>query len=569
MSQWDRFLRPIRDFQVSRSQIHDQHLCFCYPTIWMLLKLHQPFPVRLHGVVGVDPAISSARVTDEATSRMILNLDRLCLTLDSGHLTSRWLERNCILVSGMMLNMIPTWILGFSQRVEIVYTWMSTGSDAWHQVDGCHDIFTHGRRRYLGSFGYNMPSSFVEKSAECEWFSELSFDTRHASPNARTASPLSRIVAQVVHALSGICIGNPMSDPDNNCRREPQLASLKHTDLRAPRQPNRPAGLRNPRDPGANGLVASRVVDALLSAGYLARGAVRSTSRSSWMPDLFTSKYGSAKLRRRWDGGRGVGRVEEFVSRLRRKKWEEGVKSLVHTGSAWAAWTPRENAKVVLTEESWNEEAVELVNDDRLGALEKGLACYMATKVKVEKEVWKWVKEMEKERQENGEEKGRGFRVNVVLPDTVLGPIMSPKEQGGSTAGMIRGLWDMGHGKGTEEGNGMLLGILKALKPQWFIDARDCGRLYLAALTMEGVQGERFFGFAGRYSWPKVMEILKGVDEEKGSNDGGKWPEQWEAGWDCCEVPNGRALELLKGMGQNDWIGLEKTVRDGVESFQM
>jgi len=43
---------------------------------------------------------------------------------------------------------------------------------------------------------------------------------------------------------------------------------------------------------GANGFIASHVVDQLLLAGYNVRGTVRAESKGKWLNDHFGSKYG-------------------------------------------------------------------------------------------------------------------------------------------------------------------------------------------------------------------------------------------------------------------------------------
>lgn len=45
---------------------------------------------------------------------------------------------------------------------------------------------------------------------------------------------------------------------------------------------------------GANGYIASNVVDVLLSLGYLVRGTVR--EEKPWLVELFDSKYGPGKF---------------------------------------------------------------------------------------------------------------------------------------------------------------------------------------------------------------------------------------------------------------------------------
>ena len=47
---------------------------------------------------------------------------------------------------------------------------------------------------------------------------------------------------------------------------------------------------------GANGYVASHVVDQLLEAGYKVRDTVRDPKKSSWMHERFNEKYGSGNF---------------------------------------------------------------------------------------------------------------------------------------------------------------------------------------------------------------------------------------------------------------------------------
>jgi nucleoside-diphosphate-sugar epimerase len=110
--------------------------------------------------------------------------------------------------------------------------------------------------------------------------------------------------------------------------------------------------------------------------------------------------------------------------------------------------------------------------------------------------------------------------------------------------------------------DGENLEILQNVPPQWYIDARDLGRVYLAAMVQGDINRERIFGFAGRYSWPRVLEIMKELEPEK---DG--FANLPDAGWDETDVPNESALTLLRATGPAEWTTLEKSVEDGVASF--
>ena len=47
---------------------------------------------------------------------------------------------------------------------------------------------------------------------------------------------------------------------------------------------------------GANGFIASHIVDQLLQRGYGVRGTVRNVAKASWLQELFDKHYGSGKF---------------------------------------------------------------------------------------------------------------------------------------------------------------------------------------------------------------------------------------------------------------------------------
>ncbi|KAI1097752.1 NAD(P)-binding protein [Jackrogersella minutella] len=323
---------------------------------------------------------------------------------------------------------------------------------------------------------------------------------------------------------------------------------------------------------GANGLIASHAVDQLLAFGYNVRGTVRDTTKCTWMESLFASRHPASHFEivqvsdfgvpNAWDaaveGVAGIAAVaggasltiqdidkafeEEYPwneSLLRAAKNEPNVKSFVYTSSAWAAWTPDQTKKVELSEWSFNDHAVQLVRSND-PAKEKGIIPYMAFKTLLEQRIWEWVRR----------EKPH-FSFNTILPETVIGGCLDPKGQGiPSTCGMVKVLAD-----------GVKLDMFSRIPPQWHIDTRDCGLLYVAALITPGVDRERLFGFSDRYSWPRVSQILKNMYPEKDVSV------LEDNGWDRTDVPNQRAEELLHGLGQSGWTSLEESVKDCAESF--
>ncbi|KAI5924600.1 hypothetical protein F4810DRAFT_131824 [Camillea tinctor] len=323
---------------------------------------------------------------------------------------------------------------------------------------------------------------------------------------------------------------------------------------------------------GANGLIASHVVDQLLATGYQVRGTVRDLARCSWMEPFFSNRHGEGRFELlevsnfsapgAWDaavkgvlGVAAVAGVASLASRdvdealedsftctvtlLEAAKAQPTIKSFVYTSSAWAAFTPDASKKRKLTEWSWNEEAVRLARGEG-SPQEKAIPSFMATRTLLEQRIWDWVK---RERPY--------FAFNSVLPDTVIGEVLNPQEQGiPSTCGMVKWLWD-----------GTNMDLLSHMQPQYHVDTRDTGLLYVAALITPGVNGERLFGFGHRYSWHRVEQILSQLYPDK------KLPGVKDNGWDQTEVPNGRAEELIRGLGKDGWTSLEDSVRDCAKGF--
>ncbi|KAI0101185.1 NAD(P)-binding protein [Daldinia grandis] len=323
---------------------------------------------------------------------------------------------------------------------------------------------------------------------------------------------------------------------------------------------------------GANGLIASHAVDRLLEAGYSVRGTVRNPSKCTWMAPLFASRHPSSQLEivqvsdfgapGAWnDAVKGVAAVvavaggvglvvsdidkalEEEVpwneALLQAAKSEPTVKAFIYTSSAWATWTPDQTKKIKLTEWTYNDDAVRIVRSDATPE-EKGIRPYMAFKALLEKWIWDWVK------RENP-----SFTFNTILPETAIGECLDPEHQGIiSTCGLVKSLYE---GKNLE--------ALAMLPPQWVSDTRDTGLLYVAALITPGVDRERLYPWSDRYSWPRIAKILKELYPQKDI------PVLEDDGWDQTEVPNKRAEELLRGLGQDRWTSLEETVKACAKGF--
>ncbi|KAI0398689.1 hypothetical protein F4802DRAFT_592443 [Xylaria palmicola] len=323
---------------------------------------------------------------------------------------------------------------------------------------------------------------------------------------------------------------------------------------------------------GANGLIASNVIDQLLAAGYRVRGTVRNVKDNSWLISLLTEKHGAGRLEiievkdicspGCWNEAvRGVSgiahvigavslnapEVDQFleaelpahISLLEAARAEESIKSFVFTSSAFAVWTPDARESVTLSEWDWNEKAVELARSEAPPQI-KGLAPWMALKTLLEKRIWEWVGSQE-----------LPFNFNSIVLDTVIGYCLHPRSKGiPSTTGMVKWVFD-----------GSNRYLLDMMQPQWFIDCRDAALLYLAVLTTQGVNRERIFGFGGRYSWPEVNRILRELYPKKDI------PVMEDNGWDQTTVPNKRSGDLLRRVKLAGWTTLERSVAASAECF--
>jgi len=324
---------------------------------------------------------------------------------------------------------------------------------------------------------------------------------------------------------------------------------------------------------GVNGLIGSHAADQILKAGYRVRGVVRNSEKSKWLTQLYESRHGTGRFElvevpdmmipNAWDDAiknvAGIAHVagganpfitdvdaavaEEMQMQtiiLEAARTQSSVKSFAQVASAWGAYLPKRNTPFKLTEWSFNEDAIKIAASDAPQE-KKGWAAFMAYKTRVEQETWAWIKQMKP-----------NYTFNTLLLDTVIGTCLDPPNQGyPSTAGFCQGLF-----------HGEYVDLVKNLEPQWYIDTEDTGKLFLAALVTPGCDGERLFGFGGRYSWPQIARIFKELAPNKKDI-----PHLEDNGVDIAEVPNQRAEELIRGVGALGWKDLKTSVRDNIQEF--
>lgn len=163
---------------------------------------------------------------------------------------------------------------------------------------------------------------------------------------------------------------------------------------------------------------------------------------------------------------------------------------------------------------------------------------YSASKVLQEQAVWKW-------RDEHKD--GLHFGINTVLPDYVIGEILSVDNQGyPSSLSALRPIWD---------GD---LQMAQILPPQYEIDAKDVGMLHVAALLHPDVDGERIFGFAFPKNLTTIIQYLRELYPDKTFPD----PPAGDKEYLGKVEGQARAEELLKWVKGSGWTGFKESLKE-------
>ncbi|KEF51065.1 uncharacterized protein A1O9_12881 [Exophiala aquamarina CBS 119918] len=323
---------------------------------------------------------------------------------------------------------------------------------------------------------------------------------------------------------------------------------------------------------GANGYIASHIVDILLAEGYKVRGTVRAVK--PWLTDHFNNKYGPGKFENVivqsmemessfHEAVQGVSGVVHTASDLsvnpdpmlvipkvvagclnlmKAAATQRSIKSVVLTSSCAASYVIGSSNKSVIDEGTWNDTAVQAAWSDDTPLEARGFQVYTASKVEGEREAWKWY-----------EKNNPGYAFNTVLPPFNVGPILCP-EIGGSTMGFTRQLL-----KGDDF-------VTKLLPPQWHINVRDDARVHIAALLDPAVQSQRLFPFAAPFNWTDMIALLRKL---RPNNDRIP-PPPINEGRDMMEIKlRGRSEDLLKSFfGVSGYVGLEESVASGLEDCE-
>ncbi|KAH8693752.1 hypothetical protein BGW36DRAFT_383640 [Talaromyces proteolyticus] len=322
---------------------------------------------------------------------------------------------------------------------------------------------------------------------------------------------------------------------------------------------------------GANGYIASHIIDILLEIGFKVRGTVR--SEKPWLDKLFSERHGKGKyhsvvvpdlsIEGAYDQAikdvAAVAHVASDVSlsadpnevipkvvnlainALTAASKESSVKRFVLTSSAAATYIAvPENQNVIVDETSYNDSAVKSAWDDNTAPELKPFYNYAASKTESERESWKWVNENKP-----------GFIFNSVLPGFNMGTILH-SEQTASTMGVTRNLL-----KGDPT-------VRSIFAPEYFIDVRDTARLHIAALLDSSIKDERIFGSVQDFNWTYVDTVLRKLRPNNKNI-----PEAPADDWRDKTVikPMGRAEEILKSFWGKTWTGFEESLSDGIAGW--
>lgn len=101
------------------------------------------------------------------------------------------------------------------------------------------------------------------------------------------------------------------------------------------------------------------------------------------------------------------------------------------------------------------------------------------------------------------------------------------------------------------------------MRTEYYIGAKDQGRLHVIGAIHPDVKDERIFGFAGRFSFDDIIQVFRNNEPEK------KFIDNFNGGSDPTEVePRARAEQLLRDLGQPGWASLEESVLEVVECIK-
>ncbi|KAF4952435.1 hypothetical protein FSARC_12630 [Fusarium sarcochroum] len=321
---------------------------------------------------------------------------------------------------------------------------------------------------------------------------------------------------------------------------------------------------------GANGFLGSHVADQFLLHGFKVRGTVRDLEKNKWLATFFGAKYGTenfelVRVQNMAENGafesviKGISAIIHTASvltmnpdpnqvipdsiagalnDLKAAYAEPSVKRFALTSSSSAALCfERDQPGAVITEDTWNNAAVEAAWADPPYEPQRAAMVYAASKTQAEQEIWKFHKE--------NRDKRPDWIVNAVLPNVILGKSLDKVNQGyPSSAALPVALWE-----------GKITPSHRFLAPQYFVNVQDVARLHLAGAKLPGVRDKRIFAFAEHFSWDVILGIMRK-----------HWPDRkiiddFSGGKDLHAIkPRSYAEQLLRDLECPGWTSLEDTI---------
>ncbi|PYH81298.1 NAD(P)-binding protein [Aspergillus uvarum CBS 121591] len=317
---------------------------------------------------------------------------------------------------------------------------------------------------------------------------------------------------------------------------------------------------------GISGMIAIHIADEALRAGFRVRGTVRTAARAHEVrsllpsPDLEIVLVPEMGAQGAYNAAlTGVSAVihcasitnfspdaesvipttvNALVGLLEGALLHPSVKRVVFTSTSGAASKPRPGVQFAIDRDSWNQEAVELVErevseDERSKmGFEWGYQVYVASKVKAERAAWRFVAE-----------RNPPFVVNVINPAMNWGKVMGSMGISGLHVQTI------------------LNGQIPPIPSVYMVDTIDDARIHVAAAIDVTVASERIFACDEPFTWGRVVDIIRRVlpDAMLPRAD----PDQLV---DLSTVDNTLGARLLtKWWGQAGYKGLDQTIRETVE----
>ncbi|KAM5515488.1 NAD dependent epimerase/dehydratase [Fusarium oxysporum f. sp. phaseoli] len=321
---------------------------------------------------------------------------------------------------------------------------------------------------------------------------------------------------------------------------------------------------------GVNGLTGSHVANEFLERGYNVHGTVRDLSKSAWIQDLLVKQYGQDKFTlfpvidltlpdAFEEAIKGVAAVVHVASpldwgtstdsliiaavagatnALRASNKQPSVQRFIFTSSSVAAVLPRPEVEgIVVTEDTWNDEAVMAAHDSPSPA--QWYVAYAASKTEAERTVWDFFHKDQSRRSD--------LVVNTVLPSTNFGKCIDPVNQGHpSTSSFIQSLW-----------NGTDLERLKNIPPRMsmpsLFDSRANITNSLVKSTLLMYRIPRSFTLREQYS----------LMSRRRQNPDKAFVADFQCSRDLADVgkPRSRSVQLLDALGKSTFTSLEASIR--------